>query len=126
MLTPEILMKSLVDETRLRCVMLLVAEKELCVCEFGYALGEAQPKISRHLGMLREHHVAQDRRAGQWVYYSLHPALPPWAVSMIQAMAQGLEGSEIYAGDRERLLSMPGRPGRCPGGSPGGTACLEA
>ncbi|MBF0294818.1 MAG: transcriptional regulator, partial [Magnetococcales bacterium] len=30
MLTPEILMKSLVDETRLRCVMLLMVETELC------------------------------------------------------------------------------------------------
>lgn len=95
--------------------MLLVAEKELCVCEFCYALGEAQPKISRHLGTLREHHVAQDRRAGQWVYYRLHPELPPWAIRMIQAIAQGLEGSEIHIGDRERLLTMPGRPERCPG-----------
>ncbi len=125
MLTPEILMKSLVDETRLRCVMLLVSEKELCVCEFGYALGEAQPKISRHLGTLREHHVAQDRRSGQWVYYRLHPELPPWAINMIQAMAQGLEGSEIHIGDRERLLAMPGRPWRCPESGSAGTTCME-
>ncbi|MBF0155916.1 MAG: metalloregulator ArsR/SmtB family transcription factor [Magnetococcales bacterium] len=116
MLTPEILMKSLVDETRLRCVMLLMAETELCVCEFGYALGEPQPKISRHLGMLREHGVVRDRRAGQWVYYSLHPELPPWAASMIQAVAQGLQGSETHQGDQERLWTMPDRPGRCPTG----------
>ncbi|MEO5341437.1 MAG: metalloregulator ArsR/SmtB family transcription factor [Magnetococcus sp. MYC-9] len=125
MLTPEILMKSLVDETRLRCVMLLVAERELCVCEFGYALGEPQPKISRHLGTLREHHVAQDRRAGQWVYYRLHPELPSWAVRIIQAVAQGLERSEIHTGDRERLLTMPGRPGRCPGGVSDETTCTK-
>ncbi|MEO5345942.1 MAG: metalloregulator ArsR/SmtB family transcription factor [Magnetococcus sp. YQC-9] len=120
MLTPEILMKSLVDETRLRCVMLLLVESELCVCEFGYALGEAQPKISRHLALLRESHVMQDRRAGQWVYYSLHPDLPPWAEILIQAVSQGLEGVTIHHEDRERLTTMPNRPGRCPG-----TACSE-
>ncbi len=115
MLTPEILMKSLVDETRLRCVMLLMVETELCVCEFGYALGEVQPKISRHLGTLRENHVMQDRRAGQWVYYRLHPDLPPWAKILIQAVAQGVEGAEIHKEDRERLRTMPDRPGRCHG-----------
>jgi ArsR family transcriptional regulator len=119
-LTPEILMKSLVVETRLRCVMLLVAEAELCVCEFGYVLEDAQPKISHHLGTLREHQVVQDRRAGQWVYYRLHPELPTWAIAMIQAVTLGVQGSEIYEGDQERLRTMPDRPGRCPGTSPGG------
>ncbi|MBF0137685.1 MAG: metalloregulator ArsR/SmtB family transcription factor [Magnetococcales bacterium] len=113
-LTPEILLKSLVDETRLRCVMLLLVEPELCVCEFGYVLGEAQPKISRHLGTLREHDVVRDRRAGQWVYYTLHPDLPPWAMVMIQAVAHGLQGSEIHRDDQERLRTMPDRPKRCP------------
>ncbi|MBF0428579.1 MAG: metalloregulator ArsR/SmtB family transcription factor [Magnetococcales bacterium] len=113
MLTPEILMQTLVDETRLRCVMLVMSETELCVCEFGYALGEVQPKISRHLGKLRESKVMQDRRTGQWVHYRLHPELPPWAKRMLEAVAQGLEGAEIYKGDLERLRTMPDRPGRC-------------
>lgn len=117
-MTSEILMKALVDETRLRCVMLLVAETELCVCEFGYALGEAQPKISRHLAMLREHKVVQDRRAGQWVYYSIHPELPSWATIIVQALVQGVAGVEIYEGDWQRLKTMPDRPGRCPGAEP--------
>ncbi|MBF0192543.1 MAG: metalloregulator ArsR/SmtB family transcription factor [Magnetococcales bacterium] len=115
MVTPEILLKSLVDETRLRCVMLLLAETELCVCEFGHALSEVQPKISRHLGTLREHHVVLDRRAGQWVYYRLHPELPEWAIALIRALAIGLHGSRLHAEDRERLRAMPDRPNRCAG-----------
>ncbi|MBF0341419.1 MAG: metalloregulator ArsR/SmtB family transcription factor [Magnetococcales bacterium] len=114
-MTPEILLKSLVDETRLRCVSLLLAENELCVCEFGYALGEVQPKISRHLATLRESHVVLDRRAGQWVYYRLHPELPPWALAVIRALGEGVEGSPVHMGDRERLHAMPDRPGRCGG-----------
>ncbi|MBF0628674.1 MAG: metalloregulator ArsR/SmtB family transcription factor [Magnetococcales bacterium] len=113
MVTPEMVLKSLVDETRLRCVMLLLAENELCVCEFGHALGEVQPKISRHLGTLREHHVVLDRRAGQWVYYRLHPELPEWAMTLIRALATGLQGSALHTQDLERLRAMPDRPGRC-------------
>lgn len=122
MLTSKILMKALVDETRLRCMLLMLAEAELCVCEFGYALGVAQPKISRHLATLREYQVVQDRRAGQWVYYGLHPELPPWAMTLIRAVAEGMEGSEIPEGDRQRLRTMPDRPGRCPGNGPCGSA----
>ncbi|MEO5350331.1 MAG: metalloregulator ArsR/SmtB family transcription factor [Magnetococcus sp. YQC-3] len=113
MLTPEILLKSLVDETRLRCIILLAAEDELCVCEFGYALGEVQPKISRHLAVLREHMLVQDRRDAQWIHYRLHPELPPWALAIIHSIAQGATGLEIYEGDRERLRTIPGRAERC-------------
>ena len=69
----------LADPTRLRCVVLLQREGELCVCELVRALDLSQPKVSRHLAVLREGGVVEDRRAGQWVHYRLHPALPAWA-----------------------------------------------
>ena len=53
-MTPEILLKSLSDQTRLRSLMLLMQEGELCVCELTYALNLIQPKISRHLASLRD------------------------------------------------------------------------
>jgi ArsR family transcriptional regulator len=113
MLTPETLIKALADETRLRCVMLLVAETELCVCEFGHALEESQPKISRHLAALRKAGLVQDRRAGQWVYYHLHPELPTWSSFVLHAIAQGAQGTLPYEGDLQRLHTMQDRPGRC-------------
>ncbi|GAB0057022.1 Arsenic resistance transcriptional regulator ArsR1 [Candidatus Magnetaquicoccaceae bacterium FCR-1] len=113
MITPERLLKCLVDETRLRCVHLLLRENELCVCEFGHALSEVQPKISRHLATLREHHLVLDRRAGQWVYYRLHPELPAWALALLRALDEGLRGSERHEADHARLCEMPDRPNRC-------------
>lgn len=113
MITPERLLKCLVDETRLRCVHLLLRENELCVCEFGHALSEVQPKISRHLATLREHHLVIDRRAGQWVYYRLHPELPAWALALLRALDEGLRGSERHEADHARLCEMPDRPNRC-------------
>lgn len=114
-MTPDQLLKALVDETRLRSVLLVVAETELCVCELGYAMGVAQPKISKHLGVLRASSVLQDRKEGQWVYYALHPALPLWAVEMIQAVAAGADGLSPYQEDLVRLRGMSHRPRLCQG-----------
>ena len=53
-LTPLQLFKNLSDETRLGIVLLLKEMGELCVCDLCAALDQSQPKISRHLAMLRE------------------------------------------------------------------------
>lgn len=64
------LFKALSDETRLR-IMVLLSEKELCVCQIEAALGLPQAKVSRHLGVLRYAGLVKDRRDGLWIYYSL-------------------------------------------------------
>lgn len=80
--------KALSDDTRLRCVQLIADQGELCVCDLTQALDTSQPKISRHLALLREVDLLIDRRQGQWVFYQLHPALPDWAQAIIQAGLQ--------------------------------------
>ena len=51
--SPLQLFKSLSDETRLSLVLLLREKGELCVCELTSVLKETQPKISRHLALLK-------------------------------------------------------------------------
>ena len=60
-LTSLQLFKNLSDETRLGIVLLLREMGELCVCDLCTALEQSQPKISRHLGMLRESGLLLDR-----------------------------------------------------------------
>jgi len=103
--------KQLADETRLRCLMLIFAEGELCVCELTHALELSQPKISRHLANLRQAGVLKDRREGQWIHYCLHETLPAWAHKVLAATAEGLANSALYAQDCNRLKNMTGRPG---------------
>ncbi|HWS03503.1 MAG TPA: metalloregulator ArsR/SmtB family transcription factor, partial [Gammaproteobacteria bacterium] len=81
--------KTLSDPTRLRALVLLAQEGELCVCELTHALDVIQPKISRHLALLREAEVVLDRRQGQWIYYRLSPDLPAWARSVLETTAAG-------------------------------------
>lgn len=109
-LTPLNLFKLLADETRLNAVLLIMAEQELCVCELTAALQDTQPKISRHLAMLRKAAVLLDRRQGQWVYYRLNPELPNWASGCLEhsKTAQQAELAPLLA----NLAAMGDRPAR--------------
>src|SRR5690606_17633131 len=85
-LTPTAIFKCLADETRARVALLVALKGELCVCELTAALEESQPKISRHLALLRSAGLLVDRRQGQWVYYRLHPHLPDWVHEMLNSV----------------------------------------
>ncbi len=62
--------KALGDPTRLRIVKLL-ENGELCVCQLMEALKMGQSRISRHLSILKEAGLIEDRRQGKWVHYRL-------------------------------------------------------
>lgn len=104
--------QALADTTRLRCLMLMVAEEEVCVCEMTHALGEIQPKISRHLAALRAAGFILDRRDAQWIYYRLHPDLPAWMRDILLTCHQALIEQAPFCADRAALASMPCRPQR--------------
>lgn len=109
-ITPEQLIHALSDQTRLRSVLLLQQEGELCVCELMYGLDVIQPKISRHLALLRDFGLVTSRRQGQWIYYKLQMDLPSWAMDMIKAIQQGAKNTDLFASDLANLKSMPNRP----------------
>ncbi|PMR67702.1 transcriptional regulator [Halomonas heilongjiangensis] len=110
LLEPVRFFKCLADDTRLMLLLLIQVEEELCVCEMTHALEQSQPKVSRHLAQLRRCGLLNDRREGQWVYYSLAPGLPGWAITTLQAAAQG-EAARL--GEcRSRLGDMGNRPER--------------
>lgn len=87
-LDPCAFYKCLSDDTRL-CILLLVQQqKELCVCELVDALALSQPKISRHLALLRNAQLLIDERREKWVYYRLNTQLPAWALQVIELTAK--------------------------------------
>jgi len=75
--------KCLADDTRLKSLLLILKENELCVCELTHALGQSQPKVSRHLALLRQKKLVIDRRQGQWVHYKINPNIPDWAQDIL-------------------------------------------
>lgn len=110
MLSPSELFKCLSDETRARATLLIAEHGELCVCELMCALDDSQPKISRHLALLRSTGLLLDRRQGQWVYYRLNPELPAWAAEVLKVTLHA--NADWLASNSTRLGNMDGRPVR--------------
>lgn len=80
--------KCLSDPTRLDILTLVLAKQDICVCEITEQLELSQPKISRHLALLRNLSILLDQRRGQWVYYRINPDLPAWAHSVLHLLEQ--------------------------------------
>ena len=62
--------KALSDETRLRILMALYYNSH-CVCELTEILNESQPKISKHLALLKSMGLVETSRKSQFIYYQL-------------------------------------------------------
>lgn len=108
---PEYLFKLLADETRLKATLLTRQEGELCVCEFVEALSASQPKVSRHLALLRNGQLLVDSRREQWVYYRINPELPEWVNVILHQTSQAytLELTRLT----QQLAAMSNRPNAC-------------
>lgn len=100
----------LADDTRLRCVLLIQLQQELCVCELTEALDLSQPKVSRHLALLRQCGLLDSKRVGQWVFYRINPALPDWAKQVIAQSSQA--NSSFIQINIDKLRAMNARPDR--------------
>lgn len=109
-MNPTQLFKCLSDDTRLRILMLICAETELCVCELSTALDDIQPKISRHLAQLRANDLLLDRRQGQWIFYRLNSKLPAWVTQTLETTLKA--NVALIRKDKQRLSRMGDRPER--------------
>jgi ArsR family transcriptional regulator, arsenate/arsenite/antimonite-responsive transcriptional repressor len=96
MIDDQAFFESLADPIRRRLLAMLLAADERCVCDLHGALDAAQPKVSRHLAVLREAGLVLARRDGVWMRYRIHPQLPAWALRVLFHMKDGL-GEEIAA-----------------------------
>ena len=98
----ELFFAALADRTRLRLLNLMALD-EICVCYFVEVLGEAQPKISRHLAYLRRAGVVAARREGKWMHYRIRTPEDARAARVFgEVMAWLAEDREMQR-DRARL-----------------------
>lgn len=109
-MNPTQFFKCLADDTRLKTVLLIESETEVCVCELMSALEDSQPKISRHLAQLKKNGVLIDRKQSQWVFYRINPELPSWARDVINLAFR--ENSAFLQTHIKKLAAMGDRPER--------------
>lgn len=100
------LFRAFADPTRLRILNLLQEHKEICVCDLVAVLGEAQPKVSRHLAVLRGAGLVDVRREGKWKLYALAGAPTPLHRTLLRCVSTCLGEIDELAADRRRLASL--------------------
>lgn len=65
-------MKALSDSNRLKIVLVLLEQDELCACEITELLQVKGATASRHLAQLLNAGLLQSRKEGRWVHYRLN------------------------------------------------------
>lgn len=94
--------KALSEEMRLRIVMLLT-HGELCVCDVMEILGEAQPKVSRHLAYLKHSGLVKCKRVGTWMHYSLKDQLDDIMAAHIRFLTDQVSQLLPFQADIKRM-----------------------
>lgn len=90
------------DETRMRILMLL-AHRELCVCQIMGVLGISQPLVSRNLSLLSSAGLLDERREGKLAFYSLKKRSSSLGFKILQLLKSELKKNGRVADDLQSL-----------------------
>ncbi len=112
MMRSEAIFRALADPTRLR-ILRLLGSMDLAVGEVALVLGQSQPRVSRHIGILCDAGLAERRREGSWIFLR-GCATASDASPLTQAIAKLLELTEaedppfgqLCAQDRRKLAEI--------------------
>jgi len=100
---------SFANPTRLRILNLLQEQKDICVCDLCEILGEAQPKVSRHLAILRSAGLVEVRSEGKWKFYGLARPKTSLHRTLLRCVRTCLDEVPELAADSERLAAIEPR-----------------
>lgn len=106
--------KALSDPIRLRIVLLLQAEGELCVCDLISVLKLPQSTVSRHLAYLKRSCWVDTRREGVWMHYTLSQESCNICKELLQTLKQHAGNLPEAESDRSTLSAfMKEKPPCC-------------
>jgi ArsR family transcriptional regulator, arsenate/arsenite/antimonite-responsive transcriptional repressor len=105
--------KAVSEEIRIR-ILLLLADKEACVCELMEVFDLIQSKLSHHLITLRDAGLLHDEKRGKWNYYSLNTkTLDDANRELIDYLTRWCGESDVTIKDREMLEKIQQRKQIC-------------
>ncbi|MFC1961464.1 ArsR/SmtB family transcription factor [Chloroflexota bacterium] len=95
--------RALSDETRLRILMILL-ERDCCVCEVMQALDISQTRASRNLNILQEAGFLSAQRDRFWTVYRINrESGNQYAATLARLLQKTSPEGEFFLQDRERL-----------------------
>jgi ArsR family transcriptional regulator len=93
------------DPTRVR-LLALVAQEELTVAELTTITELAQPRVSTHLGKLREAGLLRDRKVGASTFYAVNEeTMPPPARALWKLLRAEVQDA-VLDSDRKRMQQL--------------------
>lgn len=103
--------KALSDENRIRILMALQANDELCVCNINELLELAPSTVSKHLFLLKNARLVKARKDGRWMYYRLNrdQEASEMVAQALEWVIHSVSDEPMIKADREKLehvLSM--------------------
>jgi ArsR family transcriptional regulator len=98
--------KALSDPIRLRIILLLQAEGELCVCDLMAVLKLPQSTVSRHLAYLKRSCWVDIRREGVWMHYTLSRESCDICKELLQILKQHAGTLPEATADRTILAAL--------------------
>jgi ArsR family transcriptional regulator len=103
------------DKQRLRTLMLL-DNKELCVCQIMGILESSQPLISRNVALLYRAGLLEERRAGKLRYYRVSKGLSHEHKAVLEFLRKSLNHDATVKNDLKTLrecTAFQKKKGKC-------------
>ena len=98
--------KALSDKNRLRIVKML-EKKPMCVCEITAVLNLAPSTVSKHLSLLHEAELIDDRKDGKWVNYSLpKKSQIPFVSEILKLLSRSLGDDPAVLTDMKKAAKV--------------------
>src|ERR1700722_5393885 len=98
-------LKAAGEPSRLR-LLVLCSHRDLSVSDLAQALGQSEPRVSRHLRILCEAGLLERTRLGQWVHYRLATSTAH-ANFLSGLLAQVDRDDPQFSRDRSRAQAPP-------------------
>ncbi|MEW6078168.1 MAG: metalloregulator ArsR/SmtB family transcription factor [Thermodesulfobacteriota bacterium] len=93
--------KAISDGNRVRVLMALTHQQELCACHIAELLRVSAPTVSRHMGILLTAGLVTARKDSRWVYYRLTDATgDPDIRPLVRWLAESLKADPDVSRDR--------------------------
>ncbi|HIJ95926.1 MAG TPA: metalloregulator ArsR/SmtB family transcription factor [Desulfuromonadales bacterium] len=100
------ILKALSDPVRLRIILLLHAEGELCVCDLMAVLKLPQSTVSRHLAYLKKSCWVDTRREGVWMHYQLSRESCQMCRELLETLKKNVSNLPEALSDRKSLAEF--------------------
>ncbi len=101
----DLMFQAFCHRLRLR-ILHLLHNGEMCVGNIVEILQAPQPKVSRHLAVLKKAKLVTVRREGQWIHYALAPVQSTFHQKLLECAANCFHEVTEVRGDKERIEAI--------------------